>query len=292
MSGATGFVGRHLLQLFEEVDPELLIIKRQETDISYLSSKFKHVESVNSDECLSGQCSQDFSDISIFIHLATCYGRDGQTDEEVKEVNYDLGKFMLNLALESGTSIFFNIDTALPKHANRYAYYKNHFKNDSKIFVRNKRLNFVNLVLENVYGPGDISSTLIPSVINACKRRHSEIKLSHGAQKRDFLFIEDAAMGIYTVISNIKFSSEEKFRDIAVSSGNRFSIGEVAKLIKTLTQSKIKLKFDSVDYNGFDEDLGIGDPQFLRSLGWQPTVSLREGLLKTISDEDELYVDG
>ena len=292
MSGATGFVGRHLLQLFEEVDPELLIIKRQETDISYLSSKFKHVESVNSDECLSGECSQDFSDISIFIHLATCYGRDGQTDEEVKEVNYDLGKSMLNLALESGTSIFFNIDTALPKHANRYAYYKNHFKNDSKIFVRNKRLNFVNLVLENVYGPGDISSTLIPSVINACKRRHSEIKLSHGAQKRDFLFIEDAAMGIYTVISNIKFSSEEKFRDIAVSSGNRFSIGEVAKLIKTLTQSKIKLKFDSVDHNRFDEDLGIGDPQFLRSLGWQPTVSLREGLLKTISDEDELYVDG
>ena len=292
MSGATGFVGRHLLQLFEEVAPELFIIKRQDSDISYLSSRFKNVQSVNFNEFLAGECTQDFRDISIFIHLATCYGRDDETDEEVKKVNYDLGKSMLNFALESGTSIFFNIDTALPKHANRYAHYKNCFKNDGKTFVRNKRLNFVNLVLENVYGPGDASATLIPGVIEACNKFHPEMQLSQGTQKRDFLFIEDAAMAIYTVICSINFSAEENFREITVSSGNRVSIGEVVKLIKSLTQSKIKLKFDSVDHHGFDEDLSLGDPQFLRSLGWQPIVSLREGLLRTIAYEDELYVDG
>ena len=291
MSGATGFVGRHLLQLFEEESPDLLIIKRQDTDISHLSSRFKNIESINSEDCLSGECSQDFSGTRIFIHLATCYGRGDETDEEVKKVNYDLGKSMLNLALESGASIFFNIDTSLPKHANRYAYYKNTFKNDGQSFVSNKNLNFVNLVLENVYGPGDISSTLIPSVIKACKRRHSEIKLSHGAQKRDFLFIEDAARAIFTIIHNIEFSSEEKFRAIAVSSGNRFGIGEVAKLIKTLTQSKIKLQFDSTDCDLFAEDLTIANPQYLRSVGWKPLVSIREGLLKTIADGHEFYVD-
>ena len=47
ISGATGFIGRHLLQLFEGLGPQLLVVKSKTTDISYLTTKFPDIQILN-----------------------------------------------------------------------------------------------------------------------------------------------------------------------------------------------------------------------------------------------------
>jgi len=286
ISGATGFIGRHLLQLFEGLGPQLLVVKSKTTDISYLTTKFPDIQILNFNSDFSLRDRPDFSDVTTFIHLATCYGRNGEKDSEIEKVNYFLGQAMLDLALDSGRSLFFNIDTVLPKHASLYANYKDAFKNDSKIFVSDKKINFVNLMLETVYGPGDEGSKLIPSVISSCKESRHEMDLSHGRQRRDFLFIDDAANAIYRVIENLTFNPKETFKNILISSGNKYSVIHVANLIKELMKSDINFRMGATDRTFFDEDIASENPIYLRSLGWNTSVSLREGLMSTIAFED------
>ena len=287
ISGATGFIGRHLLKLFEGLGPELLVVQSKTTDNKHLTTKFPSIQMLNFDSDFSLVDRLDFSDVTIFIHLATCHGRNGEKDSEIKKVNYFLGQAMLDLALDSGRSLFFNVDTVLPKHASLYANYKDAFRNDSEIFVMNKKINFVNLRLENVYGPGDEGSKLIPSVISSCKDARQEMDLSHGMQRRDFLFISDVASAIYKVIENITFDPKEKFKNILISSDKRYRIIDVANLIKKLMNSDISFRLGATDGDTFDEDVISGNPKYLRSLGWDTSVSLREGLMRTIAFEDK-----
>ena len=78
-----------------------------------------------------------------------------------------------------------------------------------KYFKEQFKFNFTNIILPNLYGPGDdfnpASSHVIPSLIfkiyNSKKNKSSEINVwGDGSDMREFLYVDDAAEAIVLIL--------------------------------------------------------------------------------------------
>lgn len=144
--------------------------------------------------------------------------------------------------------------------------------------------NFITCMPTNLYGPNDTfhlqNSHVIPALISKFYTAKKENKpfveiWGTGSPKREFLYVEDLADACIFLLNN--YSDSET---INVGTGVDISIKELAYLIKEI-----------IDYPGeivFNENMPDGTPRKLldtskiNSLGWYPSVSLKEGLTKTI----------
>jgi nucleoside-diphosphate-sugar epimerase len=132
--------------------------------------------------------------------------------------------------------------------------------------------------LANIYGPGDKTNRFIPTFIRKCVRKKNPLEvLGKGDTVRDFLYIDDAIIGLIDSVSLLKYANI-----INIGSGKGVPIRQIAECIKEhtgLAKEKIQyrtLKGGSVAYNVLD----ITKAKEL--LNFTPSVSLEEGLIKTI----------
>ncbi len=98
-----------------------------------------------------------------------------------------------------------------------------------------------------------------------------------GNQTRSFCFVSDLVSGL------VRLMEEDKARGEIFNLGNpeEHTILEIAEKIKKLTGSSSAIKFTDLP----EDDPTRRQPDITRAktiLGWQPAVSLDEGLLKTI----------
>ena len=282
MSGATGFIGKKLLPILGQDKVELIVVKRESTDLRGIKEHFIDTTFIDIQDLNNHAELPTLSNLDFVLHLATCYGRDNESDEDIKHVNFSLGTALLDIALKSECKHFLNIDTSLPASANPYASYKSKFKEIAKSKIEEKNINFINMILENVYGPGDMDSKLIPSLIRSCQQGKQYINLSQGSQRRDFIFIDDAVRALLAIIYNLKFDQLHKYKEIPIASSELYSIREIAETIKSLLNSDIELRFGK-EREIFEEELEVADTRFIRSLGWRPAYTLIEGLKELIN---------
>lgn len=139
----------------------------------------------------------------------------------------------------------------------------------------------------NTYGPrmsatdGRVVSNLI---IQALKGENLTLS-GDGSQTRSFCFVDDTVDGMIRMMQ----SSDEVTGPINIGNATECNILELASLILDLTGSKSKLTFEPAA----EDDPLRRRPNIelaKRALDWEPQISLREGLLKTISYFDA-YLD-
>jgi len=132
----------------------------------------------------------------------------------------------------------------------------------------------------NLYGPGDNyhpeNSHVIPGMI----RRFHEAKVSGaesvtiwgtGTPKREFLYVEDLADACFHLMS-----LENPPDWVNVGYGDDLSIMDLAQTIAHAVGFKGHIQTDPTKLDGTPRKLM--DNTILRSLNWQPTVSLSQGL--------------
>ena len=147
----------------------------------------------------------------------------------------------------------------------------------------------------NLYGPGDNYHPKNSHVIPALIRRFHEAKVNNlqvvniwgsGKPKREFLFVDDVADASVHVMNIDKsiFDNHTKpmCSHINVGSGIDLTIKELAETIKKVVGYEGQVNFDSTKPDGNPRKLI--DSQFLNSLGWQPKINLKDGLLKAYKD--------
>ena len=141
----------------------------------------------------------------------------------------------------------------------------------------------------NLYGPGDNYHPENSHVIPALIRRFHEAKLTNatevtiwgtGEAKREFLYVDDmahASVFVMQLDKEIYSSQVEPMQShINVGFGSDVTIAELAQAVAKAVSYEGRLVFDVSKPNGSPRKLM--DSSKLNNLGWQPRVSLQNGL--------------
>ena len=144
--------------------------------------------------------------------------------------------------------------------------------------------NAISLMPTNLYGPNDNfdhnSSHVLPALISKFhgsleKSKHWIVKLwGDGSPKREFLHVDDLAEACYTCMQD--YEGEEH---INVGTGEDVTIKELAETIVDVVGYKNDYEWDTSKPNGTPRKVLNVDK--IKSLGWEPKISLREGIEST-----------
>ena len=145
-------------------------------------------------------------------------------------------------------------------------------------------LNAIAVMPTNLYGPNDNFDInyghVLPSLLakfhgSLEKSKHWVVKLwGDGSAKREFLHVDDLAEAL--LICMERYDSEEI---INIGTGEDVTIKELAEMIVEVTGYKNDYEWDTSKPNGTPRKVLNVDK--VKSLGWEPKISLREGLEST-----------
>jgi len=133
----------------------------------------------------------------------------------------------------------------------------------------------------NTYGPRQSDRAIIPTVISQALSGADEIVLGNLTPRRDLTFVGDTVAGFLRAAESDASIGQE----INFGNGRSISIGELAEKIVGLVgrdipvrQSEERIRPASSEV----DDLVADATKARELLGWEPEVSLDEGLVRTI----------
>lgn len=219
----------------------------------------------------------------VIIHTACTYGRRGESLTEILDTNLRLGLLLLEAAQSLDQPVVFvNTGTVLKPDVSAYALSKQQFVAWGKQVVEtsNGQIQFINVLLQHMYGPGDDPSKFTTHVLKACRDHCATIDLTTGEQYRDFIYIDDV-VSAYGVIVDQSYALAS-FEEIELGSGEAPTVRALVETIHRLTQSRTQLTFGAIAYRPNEAMYCKADISRLRELGWAPAYDLSAGIQKTL----------
>ena len=153
-------------------------------------------------------------------------------------------------------------------------------------------IDYRSIMPTNLYGSGDNyhpeNSHVIPGLIY----RFHQAKINNlpyvtiwgtGKSKREFLYVDDMASACVHLMNLDKEiynkNTVEMCSHVNVGSGEDLTIKELAQTLKKVINYNGEIKFDTSKPDGIFRK--FIDSTLINKLGWQPNVSLEDGLTKT-----------
>ncbi|MCL5105521.1 MAG: GDP-L-fucose synthase [Armatimonadetes bacterium] len=150
-------------------------------------------------------------------------------------------------------------------------------------YRRQYGFNAISLMPTNLYGPRDNFDLNSSHVLPAMIRKFHEAKTAGasdvsvwgtGKPRREFLHVSDLAGAALFLMLNY---DDPEIVNVGV--GEDVSIGELAEMVKDVVGFDGKIVYDTSKPDGTPRKLL--DVSRLFSLGWRPTISLRDGIAAT-----------
>lgn len=253
-------------------------------------------------------CKKVVAGQDIIIHLAAKVGGIAFNQKHPAQVFYDNAAMALNLietGYRAGVKKFIGIGSvcAYPKFVSVPFKEKNLWKGypeetnapyglakklmlvQSQAYRQEYGFNIIHLLMINLYGPGDnfnpTSSHVIPALIkkvyDAKKEGRSYIMVwGTGKATREFLYVEDAALGI--TLAAEKYNKSEPLN---LGSGMEISIKDLVKLICRLMDFKGEIHWDKTKPDGQPRRC-LDTSKAKKEFGFEAKTYFEEGLKRTI----------
>lgn len=282
VTGATGFIGRHLVARLLEQGWEVHAITRPASFTSVLPGRVQtHVDD-GSPEAMS--CAVEASSPDVCFHLASqIVGQHALGDVEHLVANNvtfgarlaeSLARHRPALLINAGT-FWQHVDGHRYSPAALYAATKQAFQDVLQYYAEVGGLRVVHLKLFDTYGPGDPRRKMLSLLMHAA-RTSEELPATPGEQLIDLVHVDDAVQAF--ILAAVQFASPQGplFESFAVSSGQPITIRELTARIEAVTGRRVPVRWGAHPYRPREmlTHWHAGDPL----PGWRPQVSLDDGL--------------
>ena len=293
VTGGNGFLGSFVVKELRKKNIKEIIIP----------------SSVDCDLTIQSNCQKIVQDVDIVFHLAAKVGGIGLNREKPGELFYDnlmMGTQLIHEAKNAnveklialGTICSYPKFTQIPFSENSiwdgypeetnapYGLAKKMLLVQSQAYREQYEFQSIVIFPTNLYGPGDNfnpnTSHVIPALIlkiqHAIESNQNKISVwGDGTPTRDFLYVEDAARGIFLSAENYNSSLP-----LNLGSNNEISIKELVAIISKLMNYSGKIEWDTSKPNGQPRRC-VSNTKAKNEIGFEPKVSMDKGLQKTIS---------
>jgi len=283
ITGGTGFLGSHLARHLVERGHEVHVLTRPSSATTRLQGCEKRLNllvfnSIHEARELASRLRPD-----CIIHTACNYGRSGEGIGDIVATNLAFPLALLEAATDNGTGCFINTDTSLDKYLNPYTLSKKQFAEWGQWLAGKQRIQFINVVLEHMFGPGDSAAKFTTHVIRHCIQQAQKLELTPGEQQRDFIYIDDVVSAYSTILDNLQ--RLEYFEALPLGSGQAVTIRKFVETVCRLTGSRTQPEFGAIPYRDNEAMFCQADTTRLRSLGWAEEYDLAAGIKRTIELE-------
>lgn len=289
LTGSSGFLGSALVHFWAKQGHDLWLLARPSSCLDRLEDLLSTVKVVRASTPSEIMAAIQEAMPDAIVHTACSYGRKGESALEVMDANMRLGVALLQAVLErdllesTQPTLFLNTGTVLEPGVSLYSLSKTQFSAWGAALAASapQRLKFINIRLQQMYGPGDDGSKFINHVIEACRQNAPRLALTKGEQLRDFIHIDDVVQAYDSILE--KRDQFARCDAIDVGSGEAISMQNFVEMAKQLAGAETVLDFGAVQYRANEAMLCVADTTRLRSLGWNPTVPLADGLRQLIN---------
>lgn len=279
ISGITGFLGSRLARhLVADKSDTVVGTHRTSSDLGRISETrdqiiLYDIERNGIDTLLRDQ------NVDIVVNCVADYGRN-KPAVDVLAANVTLPLHLLESASRHGVKVFINAGTSLPPDVNSYALTKHQFSQWLRAFAA--PLVAMDLQLEHFYGPGESTERFISFVIDRLLEPAPKLDLTKGEQKRDFLYVDDAIGAIAHLIDSAS-QWNPGYYPIPIGGGQAYVLKDVVERIRRLTDNHAtRINYGAIPYRDNEVMESRADIRKLKELGWEPLVTLDEGLRQTI----------
>ncbi|MEW6328536.1 MAG: SDR family NAD(P)-dependent oxidoreductase [Candidatus Micrarchaeota archaeon] len=296
ITGGGGNLGSHICERLMGENAKLSVMERRSHSENKLVNlkKCKDVSIFWGDIRNTRDCHQALKEQDIVIHAAAMghVPYSVQYPREVWETNVDGTLNILEAARAGGVEklVYINSSEAygtaksIPITEEHGFYPRSPYgasKGAGELLAHSYHVSygikFTAVRLFNLFGPRPLMYAVIPKfILLALENRPLPVSGS-GKQKRDYIYVEDAADAVALVAGSDKLNGEA----VNIASGEPRKIIDIAKMIIEITGSKSRIEHGPAR-PGEVPVLHADVSKAKRALGWEPRHSFEDGIRKTV----------
>jgi nucleoside-diphosphate-sugar epimerase len=299
VTGAAGFIGSHLCDRLLADGHEVVGIdsftdfyardlKEANLEAARKHSNFKVVEA----DLVTAGLSQALSGASVVFHLA---GQPGVRPswgsmfdpyvqanivatqrllETLREIHIKRLVFASSSSIYGDAEMFPTKETSLPRPVSPYGMTKLAAEHLAFVYMRNFQIPVTTLRYFTVYGPRQRPDMAFCRFMEALVENQEIGIFGDGEQTREFTYISDAVDGTVKAAA-----ADVAGQIINLGGGSRVTVNRVLDTLEEISRIKARRKY-LPEAPGDPRHTGASINVARERLGWEPRVSLREGLTR------------
>lgn len=266
ITGASGFLGKHIVDEAIKQGHEVLCLKHSEID----------------------NCQENVNTFAPEILVHCAWGGVSAADRnnpELQAANIEMSKKVVMLypfkqIIGAGSQDEYGninevVDEEHPlKPISEYAKAKISFCNWLKEYAESHNIEWQWIRIFNMYGTGQALNWLIPAIIAKCKNGEKTMDTTKGEQQYAYLNADDFGRAMVSV-----FGAKGKCGIYNISSSNPLPLHDIFMMIKELTHSDIEFNFGAMPYRQGQSMMICGNSEkFINLFGMFETTSITQGI--------------
>lgn len=287
VSGATGFIGSNLIKRLSNDGHTIHVLVRPASSpekIDY-AIPFTLTDSIN--DLIAYMEQEKFDGV---VHLASLFLAQHKPEDirNLIDSNVLFSTTLLEAAVKSNIPWFINTGTFWQHYENApyspvnlYAATKQAFEDIATYYLETSSINFVTLKLSDTFGPGDIRPKVM-NVLAKIGKSGESLDMSPGEQLLDISFIDNVTDGFSKLIALVSQDGTSiRGKSFALKSGRVLSLKELVNVFEKTTGMKLTINWGKREYRLREVMVPWNTGETIP--GWEPTVTLEEGIKRTFN---------
>jgi nucleoside-diphosphate-sugar epimerase len=293
VTGATGFVGSHLVQWLVQQNCQVAVLVRHNSNLWRLQEVVPNLHIIHGDLFSLEQSADQIRQFApeIVFHLGWVAVGNKRRDDLAQLQNLNGSLNLLQIAHESGCQCWVGMGSQEEYGSLSGVITENLCEHPMTLYGISKlctmrlteklcalyNIRFIWTRLFAAYGPMGNPDFLVPYVIRSLLSK-TKPSLTTGTQKWDYMYVQDAVEAFWQLAQ-----TPDANGIFNVGSGQVHSIREIVECIRDLINPELPLGFGEIGFHQGQPMHWQADISKLEKIsGWTPHTGLEQGLTKTI----------